>query len=77
MVGSGEGPVLLRPRPGVGPGRRRARRRHFGSRRAVREAGEEALCDVPRISAGDASTIRRFFEAAGERDEEASAVDRA
>jgi len=55
---------ILEELPGIGPGKRSALLKHLGSLRAVREAGSEALAAVPGISARDAETIRRFFDAA-------------
>jgi excinuclease ABC subunit C len=44
--------------PGIGPGRRRALLRHFGSVRRLREAGVEELTRVPGITPGLAAQIR-------------------
>jgi excinuclease ABC subunit C len=54
---------ILEELPGIGPAKRRALLRKLGSLRAVREASEEALNEVPGISHRDAATIRRFFDA--------------
>jgi excinuclease ABC subunit C len=54
---------ILQELPGIGPGKRRALLRELGSLRAVREASEEQLRAVRGISAADARTIRRFFDA--------------
>jgi excinuclease ABC subunit C len=54
---------ILEELPGIGPGKRRALLRHFGALRAVRTAGEAELAAVPGISARDALTLRRFFDA--------------
>jgi len=54
---------ILEELPGIGPAKRRALLRKLGSLRAVREASEEALNEVPGISRRDAATIRRFFDA--------------
>ena len=54
---------VLEELPGIGPGKRSALLRHLGSLRAVRQASEEQLAAVPGISARDAATLRRFFEA--------------
>jgi excinuclease ABC subunit C len=53
---------ILEELPGIGPTKRRALLRHLGSLRAVRQASEAQLADVPGISAGDAGIIRRFFD---------------
>jgi excinuclease ABC subunit C len=55
---------ILEELPGIGPGKRAALLKQLGSLRAVREASEEQLHAVPGISARDAATIRRFFDAA-------------
>ena len=55
---------VLEELPGIGPGKRGALLKHLGSLRAVREASEAELAAVPGISARDAATLRRFFEAA-------------
>jgi excinuclease ABC subunit C len=54
---------ILEELPGIGPAKRRILLRKLGSLRAVREASEEALNEVPGISRRDAATIRRFFDA--------------
>ncbi len=54
---------ILEELPGIGPGKRRALLRHFGALRAVRRAEEAELAAVPGISARDAATLRRFFDA--------------
>jgi excinuclease ABC subunit C len=54
---------VLEELPGIGPGKRSALLKHLGSLRAVRQASEEQLAAVPGISARDAATLRRFFEA--------------
>jgi excinuclease ABC subunit C len=56
---------ILEELPGIGPTKRRALLRHLGSLRAVRAASEAELLAVPGISARDAATLRRFFDAAG------------
>jgi excinuclease ABC subunit C len=61
---------ILEELPGIGPTKRRALLRHLGSLRAVRGASEAELLGVPGISARDAATLRRFFDAA-DRDPEA------
>jgi excinuclease ABC subunit C len=57
---------ILEELPGIGPGKRRALLAHLGSLKAVRAASQEALVAVPSISAGDAATIRGFFDEAAE-----------
>jgi excinuclease ABC subunit C len=47
--------------PGVGPGRKRALLKHFGSAKAVSRAGKEDLAAVQGISAQMAQTIYDFF----------------
>jgi excinuclease ABC subunit C len=54
---------ILEELPGIGPTKRRALLKTLGSLKAVREASEAKLAEVPGISAADASTIRRFFDA--------------
>jgi excinuclease ABC subunit C len=54
---------ILEELPGIGPGKRRALLRGLGSLRAVRLASEAELAAVPGISARDAGTVRRFFDA--------------
>jgi excinuclease ABC subunit C len=54
---------ILEELPGIGPGKRRALLKTFGSLRAVRAASVEALAAVPGISQRDAGRIRGFFEA--------------
>jgi excinuclease ABC subunit C len=49
---------------GVGPGRRRALLRHFGSMRRVREATREELTRVPGISAALADRIKEHLAGA-------------
>ncbi|MFP4634291.1 MAG: excinuclease ABC subunit UvrC [Nitriliruptoraceae bacterium] len=44
--------------PGIGPGRRQALLRHFGSLAAVRRAGVEELAEVPGVSPTLAATVR-------------------
>jgi len=55
---------ILEELPGIGPGKRAALLKQLGSLKAVREASEAELAAVPGISARDAATVRRFFEAA-------------
>jgi excinuclease ABC subunit C len=54
---------VLEELPGIGPGKRRALLRELGSLKAVRAASLERLAAVPGISARDAATLRRFFDA--------------
>jgi excinuclease ABC subunit C len=54
---------ILEELPGIGPAKRRALLKTLGSLRGVREASVEELAAVPGISARDAESIRRFFEA--------------
>jgi len=54
---------ILEELPGIGPTKRRALLRVLGSLRAVRNASEEALRAVPGVTARDAATLRRFFDA--------------
>ncbi|MDH3213984.1 MAG: excinuclease ABC subunit UvrC [Myxococcales bacterium] len=54
---------ILEELPGIGPGKRRALLRQLGSLRAVRAASPADLAAVPGVSARDAATIRRFFDA--------------
>ena len=52
--------------PGVGPARRKALMRHFGSIGEVREASVEKLCEVPEIPEHIAEGIYRFFHSDGQ-----------
>ncbi len=54
---------ILEEIPGIGPQKRRALLRTFGSLKRVREADAEALTAAPGISAADAEAIRDFFQA--------------
>ena len=56
---------ILEELPGIGPTKRRSLLRHFGGMRGVRAASEADLLAVPRLSARDAATIYRFFDAVG------------
>ena len=47
--------------PGVGPSRRKALMRHFGSIGEIREATVEKLCEVPEIPEHIAQQIYDFF----------------
>jgi len=49
--------------PGIGPVKRRALLKHFGSLTAIREADESALMQVPGISEVLAAEIRGYFAA--------------
>lgn len=55
---------ILEELPGIGPKKKRALLKHFGSLRAVRGADEEALAAVEGVSRRDAETIVRFFRSA-------------
>jgi excinuclease ABC subunit C len=75
---------ILEELPGIGPGKRAALLKRLGSLKGVREASEETLRSVSGISARDAATLRRFFDAAreesageapGSQSEEASSSD--
>ena len=59
--------------PGVGPGRRRALLRHFGSLAKIRTATVSELARAPGISRPVARTIHRFLQA--QADDEASPFD--
>jgi excinuclease ABC subunit C len=52
---------VLEELPGIGPGKRSALLKHFGSLRNVREASEAELRAVQGISSRDASLLHRFF----------------
>jgi excinuclease ABC subunit C len=52
--------------PGVGPGRRRALLRHFGSLKRVRAATIEELAAAPGMSRPAAEAVVRFFRGLGE-----------
>jgi excinuclease ABC subunit C len=54
---------ILEEVPGIGPKKRQALLRELGSLRAVRVASEAELGAVAGISARDAVTLRRFFDA--------------
>jgi excinuclease ABC subunit C len=47
--------------PGIGPVKRQALLRGLGSLQRVREATEEELAAIPKITRGDASLLYRFF----------------
>ncbi len=64
---------ILEELPGIGPGKRRALLTTLGSLRAVRNASRQALESVPGISAKDAESIRRFFDALAAPELEADA----
>ena len=57
---------ILEELPGIGPGKRRALLKAFGSLRAIRGADEAALAAVPSVSPKDATTLWRFFHPAVE-----------
>ena len=50
--------------PGVGPARRKALMRHFGSIQEIREASVEKLCEVPEIPEHIGKQIHDFFREA-------------
>jgi excinuclease ABC subunit C len=54
---------ILEELPGIGPGKRSALLKTLGSLRGVRNASVEELLGVPGISARDAESIYRFFDA--------------
>lgn len=54
---------ILEELPGIGPTKRRSLLKTLGSLRAVRHASHKALLAVDGISAKDADSIRRFFDA--------------
>jgi excinuclease ABC subunit C len=54
---------ILEELPGIGPSKRKALLKTLGSLRSVRNATLEELAAVPGISARDAESIRRFFDA--------------
>lgn len=47
--------------PGVGPARRKALMRHFGSLEEIRAAEVEKLCEIPEINERCAAAIYQFF----------------
>ncbi len=47
--------------PGVGPARRKALMRHFGSINEIKEASVETLCEVPEIPEHIGKQIYEFF----------------
>ena len=55
--------------PGVGPARRKALMKHFGSIQEIKEASVEQLCEVPEIPEHIAQQIYEFFR---EQDQEES-----
>jgi excinuclease ABC subunit C len=57
---------ILEELPGIGPTKRKALLRHLGSLRAVRDAGQSELLEVPGISSRDAAVVFRFFDRADE-----------
>ena len=57
--------------PGVGPARRKALMRHFGSINEIKEASVEKLCEVPEIPEHIAGQIYEYFrvgESVGKND---------
>jgi excinuclease ABC subunit C len=57
---------VLEEIPGIGPARKRALLRHFGSLRRVRGATAEALAAVPGLDARSAREVYEFFHSAPE-----------
>ena len=57
---------ILDELPGIGPVKRRALLRTFGSLERVKQASEEELAAVPKITAADAALVSRFFLPASE-----------
>ncbi|MFP4055602.1 MAG: excinuclease ABC subunit UvrC [Candidatus Brocadiia bacterium] len=51
--------------PGIGPARKKALMRHFGSVRAIRQASIEELAEVPGIAQKQAATIHGFLRRKG------------
>jgi excinuclease ABC subunit C len=47
--------------PGIGPAKRQALLRGFGSLQRVREASEEELASIPKVTRSDATMLYRFF----------------
>jgi excinuclease ABC subunit C len=66
---------ILEELPGIGPTKRRALLRHLGGLRGVRAANEADLLAAPGISARDAATVFRYFDAAREPQPAASEVE--
>ncbi len=56
--------------PGVGPGRRKALLRHFGSLKKVREASLEALLAMPGVPEKVAREVFAFFHGSTQKDPE-------
>ncbi len=54
---------ILDELPGIGPVKRRAVLRHFGSLERVRRASEQELAQVDKLSRADAERIAAFFRA--------------
>jgi excinuclease ABC subunit C len=51
--------------PGIGPARKKALLMHFGTARAVRDAGLEDLAKAPGVSAAVAQTVYDFYHGGG------------
>jgi excinuclease ABC subunit C len=49
--------------PGIGPAKRQALLRAMGSLQRIREASEEDLAQVPKVTRSDAALLYRFFRA--------------
>ena len=60
--------------PGIGPSRRKALLRHFGSVKRVRAASREELVEVPGITTALADTIMRHVEASQAAEKDAGRV---
>lgn len=61
--------------PGIGPGRRRALLRHFGSLRGVRAAAPEELAEVPGVGRSAARALHRALHPGREEAAGATAED--
>jgi excinuclease ABC subunit C len=66
---------ILEELPGIGPVKRKALLKSFGSLKRIKEASQEQLADVPGISVPDAETIVTFFDALTAPVEEALAAE--
>ena len=61
LRGKAQTSSILDEIPGIGPARRKALMREFGSIEEIMEADEERLLQVPEITQGAAEEIFRFF----------------
>ena len=61
---------ILEELPGIGPKKKRALLKHFGSLREVRMASVDQLLEVPGVSRRDAATVHGFFAPAEPADAE-------